>query len=142
MAPIDVEAYLESIINLFEISGREFLENPAIAVDHQKVTGILEVVLGYGYGVVWTGQAEEGHLELVRSNRLEVTIVVDASGEYPEWRHYRFHFMDREGRCVFRYDNAPHHRGHAFFPHHKHIGPDEQAVDHPLPSLHQIIREI
>jgi hypothetical protein len=46
--------------------------------------------------------------------------------EFMEYLHedsrlkYRFHLMDREGKMVFRYDNAPHH-DIATFPHHKHL---------------------
>lgn len=33
---------------------------------------------------------------------------------------YRFHLMDRHGKMIFRYDNAPHHNV-STFPHHKHL---------------------
>ncbi len=33
---------------------------------------------------------------------------------------YRFHFMDKEGAMIFRYDNAPHHEV-STFPCHKHL---------------------
>lgn len=46
--------------------------------------------------------------------------------EFMEYLHgetrlkYRFHLMDKEGKMVFRYDDAPHHEI-ATFPHHKHL---------------------
>ena len=33
---------------------------------------------------------------------------------------YRFHLMDKDGKMIFRYDNAPHHEV-STFPHHKHL---------------------
>ena len=32
---------------------------------------------------------------------------------------YRFHLMDKDGKLIFRYDNAPHCKV-STFPHHKH----------------------
>ncbi|NKQ36785.1 MAG: hypothetical protein HF973_14375 [Chloroflexi bacterium] len=33
---------------------------------------------------------------------------------------YRYQYMDEEQSLIFRYDNAPHHKHIATFPHHKH----------------------
>jgi hypothetical protein len=33
---------------------------------------------------------------------------------------YRFHLMDKDGKMIFRYDNALHHEV-STFPHHKHL---------------------
>jgi hypothetical protein len=33
---------------------------------------------------------------------------------------YRFHLMNKDGRMIFRYDNAAHHEV-STFPHHKHL---------------------
>jgi hypothetical protein len=33
---------------------------------------------------------------------------------------YRFHLMSKQGKMIFRYDNAPHHNV-TTFPHHKHL---------------------
>jgi len=33
---------------------------------------------------------------------------------------YRYQYMDECQNLIFRYDNAPHHRNIATFPHHKH----------------------
>ncbi len=33
---------------------------------------------------------------------------------------YRFHLMDKGGKMIFRYDNAPHHKVPTF-PYHKHL---------------------
>jgi len=35
-------------------------------------------------------------------------------------RSYSFHWQDENNRLVCRWDNAPHHKNIATFPHHKH----------------------
>lgn len=53
---------------------------------------------------------------------------------------YRFQYMDKKNRMVFRYDNAPHHGELSTFPHHKHlpggVNPSTQ------PSLVDILNEV
>ena len=47
----------------------------------------------------------------------------------------------REGQCVFRYDNAPHHPEIVTHPHHKHFGPMDRVAPADQPSLSQILTE-
>jgi hypothetical protein len=35
---------------------------------------------------------------------------------------YAYHFQDKDGELVFRYDNEPHFPRLSSFPHHKHVG--------------------
>ncbi len=35
---------------------------------------------------------------------------------------YSYHWQDAKGTLICRWDNAPHHRRIATFPHHKHVG--------------------
>jgi hypothetical protein len=77
-----------------------------------------------------------------RGHRLDVSLTVDVTPGYPEWVAYSFQLTGSNGRCIFRYDNAPHHRALATFPHHKHIGPDEAPLAHHLPTLHEIVDEV
>jgi len=37
-------------------------------------------------------------------------------------RKYAYHWQDREGRLKNRWDNAPHWRDVASYPHHQHVG--------------------
>jgi hypothetical protein len=75
-------------------------------------------------------------------HRLHVSVTVDVTPGYPDWVHYGFQLLGIDGRCVFRYDNAPHHRHLETFPHHKHVGPTEKAEAHHLPTLHDLVAEI
>ena len=56
---------------------------------------------------------------------------------------YRYQYMEPQDVCIFRYDNAPHHRNISTFPHHKHLGEgDEQIVESTEPSLSDVLLEI
>ena len=39
-------------------------------------------------------------------------------------RKYSYHWQDANGNLLSRWDNSPHHKGLATFPHHRHL-PDE-----------------
>ncbi len=54
---------------------------------------------------------------------------------------YSYHYQDRSGGLVFRYDMAPHHRKIKTFPHHKHT-PSDRVVEAVCPSLVQVLDEI
>lgn len=54
---------------------------------------------------------------------------------------YSYHYRDREGELIFRYDMAPHHREIDTFPHHKHIYPDT-VIKTPVPTLAKVLDEI
>ena len=53
---------------------------------------------------------------------------------------YRFQYMSKDGRMIFRYDNAPHHPGMDSFPHHKHT-PD-RVFSSSLPAIKDLLNEI
>ena len=53
---------------------------------------------------------------------------------------YRYQYMDAQQVMLFRYDNAPHHRQIATFPHHKHEG--DTIHDSLEPSLEMVLLEV
>ncbi|MEA1927315.1 MAG: DUF6516 family protein [Candidatus Auribacterota bacterium] len=57
---------------------------------------------------------------------------------------YRYHYMDKNKKPIFRYDDAPHLKDLSSFPHHKHIfaNKTEKAMAAPKPSLRQVLDEI
>ena len=59
------------------------------------------------------------------------TVVVDK---------YRFHYMNKQGQMLFRYDNAPHHADIHSFPHHKHV-PDK-SIPSAMPTIKEVLNEI
>ena len=38
-----------------------------------------------------------------------------------EERNYSYHFQDKNGNLITRWDNAPHHQNIITYPHHRHI---------------------
>nr|WP_269140538.1 DUF6516 family protein [Archaeoglobus neptunius] len=65
-------------------------------------------------------------------------LIKDASKGLERIR-YRFHYRKSE-TPIFRYDNAPHHREVATFPHHVHIG--EKVLPSKSKSLLDVFKEI
>ncbi len=57
-------------------------------------------------------------IEFVDSSILYVREYIFLNGK----RKYSFHWQDKEGQLIVRWDNSPHHSHIKTFPHHKHIG--------------------
>jgi hypothetical protein len=74
--------------------------------------------------------------------RLSVFLFADCTGDAARWPRYRFHLMDANDTCLFRFDNAPHHPGLSTFPDHRHDGPDEAVSAAVQPSLEDVLAEI
>ena len=82
-----------------------------------------------------------GSIRFDSGYRLEFVEVKDM--DRPAKVKYRYQYMRPHDACIFRYDNAPHHRDVATFPHHKHLGEgDEQVVESAEPSLSDVLLEI
>ena len=54
---------------------------------------------------------------------------------------YSYHYQDRHGKLIFRYDMAPHHKEIRTFPHHKHVHSDE-IRETTAPTVAKILDEI
>jgi len=67
--------------------------------------------------------------------------VASSELEYPVRVHYSYAFV-RDGALAFRYDNAPHHRELATYPHHVHIGPLQRVSPADQPTLGQVLRQV
>jgi hypothetical protein len=61
--------------------------------------------------------------------------------ETAEVYKYSYHYQDRDGNLIFRYDMAPHHREVETFPHHKHIH-SNKVMETSAPALAQVLDEI
>lgn len=71
---------------------------------------------------------------------LEVAIFATELNNTISIEKYRFHYMDKQGQMLFRYDNAPHHRELPMYPHHKHT--PEKIARAAMPSLKDVLNEI
>ena len=77
-------------------------------------------------------RAERGHL-------LEINEAIQLEGDRLNILSYSYHFQDPNNVLIFRYDNAPHHRGLPTFPHHKHM--PNAVLPTIKPSVQQVIQE-
>lgn len=59
----------------------------------------------------------------------------------PVKKAYAYHYQRKDGRMIFRYDNAPHFPHLPTAPHHKHIGENE-VVAANAPDLQSVLMEI
>ncbi len=55
-------------------------------------------------------------------------------------KKYSYHFMDKNKRLIFRYDNAMHHPELKSFPHHKHT--PKKVAESKEPDIQTILKEI
>ncbi len=54
---------------------------------------------------------------------------------------YSYHYQDKSGVFIFRYDMAPHHKELSAFPHHKHLA-NRHVIDTSALSLAEVLGEI
>ncbi len=54
---------------------------------------------------------------------------------------YSYHYQDRKGILIFRFDMAPHHPEVETFPHHKHTH-SNNVIETFAPTLAQVLDEI
>jgi hypothetical protein len=121
----EIEGYLNDVADRISELGGTFEPDPEIYLDPDEGLGILYMVVRF----------EDGP-------RLDLRMVASGPRNFPDWLDYSFHLMDAQNACIFRYDNAPYHLETVHFPHHKHVGEAETIVDHPRPSLAQVIDEV
>jgi hypothetical protein len=72
---------------------------------------------------------------------LDLYEVVNTELGYPVRVHYSYAYLRKEQQ-VFRYDNAPHYPNIITFPHHRHVGIEEDVVPAEQPSLGDVLSEI
>lgn len=62
-------------------------------------------------------------------------------GRTVEKYKYSYHYQNKKGEMVFRYDNSRHFARLSSFPYHKHIG-QSKVVESNCPDLEDILSEI
>jgi hypothetical protein len=58
-------------------------------------------------------------------------------------RKYSYHWQDKSGSLLSRWDNAPHHKDILSYPHHRHLDDAEvvATTERNLPEIFSIIRK-
>ena len=82
----------------------------------------------------------KGFLLFTDSSILEMALFASERHATVAVDKYRLHYMDKQGRMLFRYDNAPHHNDISSFPHHKHIL--DKTIPSAMPSIKEVLNEI
>ena len=118
---------------------------------HSFACGILSVLASVGGGDVRERRISSvgrrqtrlaASIEYQDRSRLEVNLILDVSQGFVDVWSYSFHYMNSEFDTIFRYDDADHHPELPGFPHHKHEGSSETAVNSVQPSARAIRNEI
>lgn len=55
---------------------------------------------------------------------------------------YSFHWQRADGSQICRWDNAPHHREVATFPHHVHEGDENQVLEHEAVDVFGMLEKV
>jgi hypothetical protein len=82
----------------------------------------------------------EGKLIFTDEPSLHFIEFVDVKGSLELYK-YGYHYQDRSGNMIFRYDMAPHHPEIPTFPHHKHIR-SNGVINSTPPTLALVLGEI
>lgn len=87
----------------------------------------------------------EGTLSMASGWKLDVDITVQFAGgspPFPNWDVYSFHLRDQQDLTIWRFDNLAHHRGMIGYPHHRHVGPNEELAEGAIRSYRDLLRQV
>ncbi len=121
---LSASAYLEGLAAFLEQHLYPFVVGPILDIDPLDKAGTLEGVIAFPDGC-------ELHVNLVVNYQLSPLTPLAT---------YRFHCQDSRQQCVVRFDNVPHHRDVATFPHHVHVG--TRILPHPQPTGREVVAHI
>ncbi len=81
-----------------------------------------------------------GKLQLTGDLQLHIAEYV-ITGPTLDRTKYRYHLQDADGRMLARWDNAPHHREVATFPHHRHEA-DGTVKNSPAMDIEAVLQAV
>ena len=58
------------------------------------------------------------------------------------YQKYSYHWQESSGNLIMRWDNKPHWRDLRTFPHHKHVGEEDNAMPSHRVTLDEVLLEI
>jgi len=77
--------------------------------------------------------------ELLDDGLLEISIYCQYVEDAAHLAGYRFHWQDKEGILIKRWDNAKHHPELKSFPDHVHLGDDKIAKESASINLREVL---
>ena len=115
------DAYLKKVQALLNAS--PLIIQPSISVEDR--------------GEVWFLR---GNVDFIDGSSLHFRELFTGRGRKHK-KTYTYHYQNREGKLIFRYDNSPHFPGLTNAPHHKHQTDGSVLSSNP-PDLEPVLREI
>ena len=82
-----------------------------------------------------------GDLYFADSSRLHFRELVEFQTDVVRLR-YSYHYQRADNSLVFRYDDTAHYPGLPNFPHHKHVGSENEVASASPPDLRGVLLEI
>ena len=82
-----------------------------------------------------------GNLYFADDSLLHLREFVNVEGGI-EYLMYAYHYQQADGMLVFRYDDTPHYPDLPTFPHHKHVGSENNVIAAERPDLQAVLNEI
>lgn len=79
---------------------------------------------------------------LICEGLLEISIYYQMAENAVSLVGYRFHWQDREGKIIKRWDNARHHPELTTFPFHIHVGSDSNVNDSANIDLSEVLQVV
>lgn len=79
---------------------------------------------------------------LVDESLLEISTYCQHVEDTVHLAGYRFHWQDKEGILIKRWDNAKHHPELETFPNHVHLGDDKDAKESATIDLRGVLEEL
>jgi hypothetical protein len=78
-------------------------------------------------------------IELKNEDTLELFEYLDEKEGKLSTKKYSYHWQDKEGKLIQRWDNAPHHRELEHFPHHIHFTESQIIPNSTVPNILTIL---
>ena len=83
----------------------------------------------------------KGSISFIDGSVLYFIEIIKINSEFRKLK-YSYHYQIKNGKLVFRYDNAPHYKSVRSFPNHKHFSSDNNVLSSSIPTLKSILAEI
>ncbi|MEW6103736.1 MAG: DUF6516 family protein [bacterium] len=76
----------------------------------------------------------------IRSHLIDESILFIQETISEKGKRYSYHWQNKEGELILRWDNAPHWKNVETFPHHKHIG--EKIEPSSMLDIKELLEQI
>ncbi|WP_297073456.1 DUF6516 family protein [Thermococcus sp.] len=94
-----------------------------------------------GYKILDYKEGEGFYFLKIKAELIEGSVLYIREFVSEEEYHYSFQWQ-KDGKLIVRWDNAPHHRDIETFPHHKHVGSQDNIQPSKEISLEDVLRVI